>query len=203
MALARSHFSAGRLEEATEEYVWLWNHMVEYQPAAYGVRHSFLVYELQRLVATHRPARERFTTIRDAVAPRDEGAPDPKALTDWLCLNIVLVQEAESLHWYERVVRSSALDQRIAWLLETFILPILLREERWAEAGALYSKPLARIAQARLMRMAEWRTAAGHLVRALRAAGRLEEAVAVAAEARSLDGSAKLDAVLVEVERVD
>jgi len=118
-ALARGHRSAGRLDEATEEYAWLWKHMVEYDPATYGVRHTFLVKEIELLVAAHRPARERFTEIRGAVTPP------------------------------------------------------------------------------------ETRRAAGHLIKALRAAGRIEEAIAVTAEARSLDHSAALDAAIREAERTE
>lgn len=199
--LARAHLLAARLDEATDEYVWLWQHMVESDPAMYGVRHTFLVEELKRLVATHRPAMDAFLAIRAAVAPPEEGEPDHTALTDWLCLNAVLGREAESLAWYDRARVTVTFDGRMARLLESIILPILLREQRWGDAGELYTNPLARIPQLRLMRMQEWRAAVASLVRALRAARRFEEANAAEVAARDLDPSHELEAMLDEVRR--
>jgi len=38
MSLARALANAGKFDEATEEYAWLWQHMLEHEPAMLGVR---------------------------------------------------------------------------------------------------------------------------------------------------------------------
>lgn len=38
MELAAKLADAGRLDDATAEYVWLWEHMLEHDPALHGVR---------------------------------------------------------------------------------------------------------------------------------------------------------------------
>src|SRR4051812_12591822 len=43
MNAARALASAGKLDEATDAYVWLWEHMLEHEPAMLGVRASFML----------------------------------------------------------------------------------------------------------------------------------------------------------------
>ena len=44
-----------RLDDATEEYVWLWNNMVRVQPSMTGVQGSFLVGPSPPWWRTHPP----------------------------------------------------------------------------------------------------------------------------------------------------
>jgi hypothetical protein len=125
---------------------------------------------------------------------------------EWTGLNRVLGEHARTLAWYD--ARPATTRDRLRPLLERDVLPLLLEAERWADAGALYSDPLAELDRAawtlrhtmtypfpahviERTRKRVYRTAA-HLVRALRAAGRAQEADAVAVRARELDPSAEM-----------
>ncbi len=84
---------AGEFETATGHYLWLWEHMLEHQPAMYGVRLSFMAGEIEELVAAHEPARRAFTLKRDALGERLEDDPTPRdqeILVDWVALNQIL-----------------------------------------------------------------------------------------------------------------
>lgn len=60
MNLARALANAGKLDEATEAYAWLWEHMLEHEAAMFGVRASFVLAE----IVDHRSCR-RCPTRRD------------------------------------------------------------------------------------------------------------------------------------------
>ena len=78
MDLAKELRRAGRYEEATAEHVWLWEHMLEHEPALYGVRMSFFAGDLQRLVNDHAPARAAIEQLRDRAAPAASGPIEMK-----------------------------------------------------------------------------------------------------------------------------
>jgi len=88
MQLARALASAGKLDEATDAYSWLGEHMLEHEPAMVGVRFSFMLAEIGDLVARHPPARAKFATLRDAAAPQPESAS--ASFDDWVALNQAL-----------------------------------------------------------------------------------------------------------------
>ncbi|GJM20537.1 MAG: hypothetical protein DHS20C15_04520 [Planctomycetota bacterium] len=71
----------GRVEEAFEAYVWLWQEGALYEPGYRGVRRSYLASELAKLVQVHPPAREAFYTILDRTEERLRS--DDVAETDW------------------------------------------------------------------------------------------------------------------------
>ncbi|MBS2026714.1 MAG: thioredoxin family protein [Deltaproteobacteria bacterium] len=218
MALAQMLVSANQLDEATKEYLWLWEHMLEHEPAMKGVRRSFLVMELYDLAAKHPPAREALARVRDAVAPRERTALRAEGLADWFSLNDALGERSRGLEWFDATRPKAGDDKLLAWLLESQVVPMLIEANRWADAGALFAQPLKTLEEAvALLNQADHmpsdtppgfrefatknlREVAGQLVRALRAAHRDEEAKAVAAEARKLDDSAEMSAALGDAE---
>jgi thioredoxin 2 len=222
MAMARCLVESNRLEEATDLYVWLWEHMLEHDRSMYGVRLSFFVGALQDLFGRHPPARERFDRLRTASAPPAKGAPPPDALVDWFALNEALGEKEASLAWFDSVRADLLPDDRLARLLQRSVGDLLVAANRWQDVAALYPQPLATLAEAGRLRQETMglavngpselgeeirafadgtlRQTAFRLVRALRAAGRVDEARAVAEEARKLDGSREMDASLLSVE---
>jgi thioredoxin 1 len=223
MSLARSMMHAGRFEDATTEYLWLWEHMLEHEPAMVGVRHSFLVRELQQVVSEHAPARDAFARLREVAAPPAAGQPNHATLMDWFSLNDILGEASAGLVWFDAAREHLQLDDRLAKLLETRIAPMLIQAGRWADVGSLYPRPLATLASAAAILvqsgmqlpagappgMAEQfkayavtnlRDTAQQVARALTAAGRLEEAVAVRVEAQRLDASPEMSTALKAVE---
>lgn len=200
----------GENEEATTQYLWLWNHMLEKDPNLAGVRHSFLAGALEGLFAEHPPARVSFSEIRDAGAPSLD-AIDSGRLADWLTLNSALGEQNVTLAWYdanvERILGDADLRRTVAY--ET--IPTLVAAERWADVGRIYDDPVAEVRKMVALReemleqiagdpgvSAEMagqlkqfsgmhlRNAASEVLKALRAAGRTDDANAVVDAARGL-----------------
>jgi thiol-disulfide isomerase/thioredoxin len=212
MQLANELLLRSRLDEAATEYLWLWEHSLEVDPNFFGVRLSFLVGELEVLLARHPPAAQAFARLRDAAEAR---LPEDAALEDWLALNELLDDRERILTWFDRVRDSPPPRlQRNRRLID-----LLQREGRWADLGRLIREPLAALESEHLVleqalksplaelnpAAADYMTAflrqrmqeqAGNLCRALRTAGRLEDAQATAAQARKLDPSPQMEAAL-------
>ena len=214
MRLGHELMLRGLFDEATRELAWLWEHSLEVDPEFAGVRASFLASELGMLVATHPPAREQFSRLRDAAEQR---LPDKLALLDWIGLCQVLGDEPRILAWFDRVKASPP--PGLALHSDPRILEILERHERWADLGRLVPDPAAMLreehdtlvemtrqlppgAPAEMMAQAasylheNLRRRAASLCRAMRAAGRAQEATATEAQARALDPSPEMDAAL-------
>lgn len=212
--LASALVLRGKFEEAQKEFLWLWQRAVEVEPEWVGVKYSYLLRELQMLVAQHAPSREAFAKLRDDAAPRVAG--DKAALTDFLALNSVLGDEDRTLAWWDGVKNAPPEGvERAAHLLE-----LLEEKERWADIGRLVRDPVGELRQEGDMlrevmeqappaempkEMAEQlraymqqrlRVRAEVLCRSARAAGRTADALAVVAEARRLDGSKEMEEAL-------
>jgi hypothetical protein len=102
MQLARALASAGKVDEATDAYVWLWEHMLEHEPAMFGVRASFMLAEIGDLCSRHASARAKFAALRDAALPRSQEALDSDSdpLMDWMLLNQALGEQERTLEWF-------------------------------------------------------------------------------------------------------
>ncbi len=210
MKLARELVHRARFSEALPELQWLWEHAVEVQPSWVGVRYSFLLHELSVLVSNDEAAWRVFGRLRDeAEVGQGEAARD-----DFLALNEVLGDPDRTLTWWERV-RS-----RPPPGLERNHQLVSLLEEKglWADLGALITQPLVELRhehqltresleappdvpqesleQLKQFIQESFRERAVALWRAMRAAGREPEAVAVAAEARRLDASDEMEEAL-------
>lgn len=103
---ARDMLHGEKYDEATEAYVDLWEHMLEEQPAYYGVRLSFMVEEMKMLVEAHEPALEAFKAIRDRNEQElKSGNLDWSVLTDWVHLNGVIGDTDATMAWVERIAK--------------------------------------------------------------------------------------------------
>lgn len=219
LSLARVLLRAGLLQEATVHYTWIWENMLSLEPTSVGVRHSVLLAEIHELTRQYEPARAAFANLRRAVAPAAEGQPDVKTLADWLSLNNALGDSAASLAWFDSMNGKLVFTDRLAKLLELTLLAHLVREARWADVAALFPKPVATLQRlAEMVRYADrelptaaapavaqqvkadathrLRQMAGILTRALVAADRKDELVALRAEATKLDPSPQMAAAL-------
>lgn len=146
LRLAGDLLMAERLDEATEEYVWLWENMVRVQPSMAGVRGSFTAGEIARLVAEHDGARERFTALRDAAGERMKEDPGAhRWLDDWIVLNEVLGDEAATLEWWDRI-KDSPGNEQIVSRVDFRLVDLLERNDRWADMGRLVRQPMRELA---------------------------------------------------------
>lgn len=212
MRLADALMMRGLPAEALREYLWLWQHGAEADPAWIGVRQSFLLREIEALVAQSREAGEAFARLRDAAG---ESLGEAALRADFLALNEVLGESGRSLAWWDSVKHAplAGLEN------DPHLLSLLEREGRWADLGRLVRDPVAALrreaeidqesrehlppempeefaAQLQAFMAQHLRERAAALLRAMRAAGRDSEAEAVAAQARKLDGSREMEEAL-------
>jgi hypothetical protein len=208
---AKSLLDEQRYDEATEEFLWLWNNMERVDPGMSGVRVSFMAGEIERLVAEHPRARPRFKELRDRAASAADASPaaaEPR--TDWAVLNKVLGDDDMTIAWFDKV-KNDPTQAPVVERLSVFLEQELQARGRWADIGRLIGDPIAklelhhsvvrhtdmpmmrrRFGDEAFTRMREttltlFRRSVTELVRSLRAAGRHDDAAAVRAKALNLD----------------
>ncbi|MBX3388545.1 MAG: thioredoxin family protein [Phycisphaeraceae bacterium] len=137
--------TSGKPDEATEEYVWLWEHMLEYEPSMAGVRGSYMASDMANLAARHAPAKAAFTKLRDQA---DEALKAGNASTsgrdDWIVLNEIVGDEDRTLAWFDAVKNTPeapAQFERSAFR----IFDLLVTRDRLADIPLLYPSPLQTI----------------------------------------------------------
>lgn len=123
-------------ERATAEFVWLWNHMLEHEPAMSGVRLSFMASYMQDLARKSEHARDAFTTLRDGLTERLEGEHASREdLTDWLVLcTKVLGDDAAVRAWVDRIWERPTGPQTlrsVGHLMDRW----LIEQGEWVKAG--------------------------------------------------------------------
>jgi thiol-disulfide isomerase/thioredoxin len=221
MEWAQKLVEANMLDEATEVYVWLWQHMVEHDPNMSGVRHSFFMLEFGDFLRAHAPARGTFSRLRDDCEPPTDCPPSfADVLADWFTLNHALDENWKGLKWFDKPRDRSRPSDNVQYVLEHDLVPLLIEQSRWRDIGLLFEKPLKHLAHAERQRVEtlrldssrdevpgltdslkafmgdEVRKTAAMLVRALRAAGRHDDAKAVSQEALRIDPSEEMRAAL-------
>jgi thiol-disulfide isomerase/thioredoxin len=144
---ARMLVGAGRLDDATAEYLWMWTHARSQAPMFAPALHG--------LVDTHPPARAAIARLRDDLAP--VAAPTLEDLRDWLFLNEILGEARRSLQWFEDCYGSLANQREVSGIVEAMIGPLLIGAYRWRSAQALYGKRLWRMPVRQLVRT--WKAA--------------------------------------------
>jgi hypothetical protein len=217
-ARARKLLHDGAFDEATTEFVWLWQHMLEHDMAMVGVRLSFMASLLTTLTAKHPPARERFTALRDSLGILVEaGSSSWMQLQDWAVLSKVLGETDRVVEWFDRQGAGYDLASQSARVMTNQLVPLLQAKGRWADIGRLYSEPLQLVQQQYKMVTDIPRLTAGQpesaaeisrsieqhflsrvaeLYAALRAAGREADSQVVLDEARRLMPGDALEAAV-------
>ena len=214
--LADRLLHAGRLDEATAHYLWLWDNIAKVEPGMSGVRVSFMASSIERLVGAYPPARLRFTEVRDrAGAAADADPTGGWRRFDWVVLNEILGEQDATLVWFDAVKHGAAAAPIIEKVAQRLI-PLLTRHKRWADIGRVYADPVAELVrehelmnvavpdwvdpevmtQVSAMMAVRFRENAALLFQALRAAGRGDEARAIEREASRLDPSDEMRTAL-------
>jgi hypothetical protein len=207
-ALARALLASRRFAEATDEYEWLWLHVLEHEPAMVGVRGSYMLIDLGELVRDHPPARERFTEPRDARAPNEPEDADPERVVEWIDLCQALGDRERVLAWFDGHAEGITRLWRGAHGVKVRFSRLLREAGRWAALGGVFAEPAVEEVRAEHDRLETTRTREfpppmanrrpqliAHLEDSARtngavmfvalvAAGRLEDARQVAAELR-------------------
>jgi hypothetical protein len=143
---------AGRLEEATSEYVWFWKHGRLLVPSYFVPMSTF---EQRRAVRGHAAIHTALAQIRDELVPAP--APSLQNLRDWLVLNDILGEARRSLQWFDEGYRSLVNKHEVSDVVQELIGPLLIGAHRWRDARALYGKELWRMPVRDLVR--SWKDA--------------------------------------------
>jgi thioredoxin 1 len=142
-ALARTLAQTRRFEEATDEYIWLWQHVTEHEPAMVGVRGSYMLGEIGRLVQDHPPARTRFVALRDALGSSAPATTTGDAVSDWIALTLTLGEEERVLAWFDSNRELLGEHPELEWVLRRRLVPLLTERNRWADVSGIFRDPLA------------------------------------------------------------
>jgi thioredoxin 1 len=191
----------GLYDEALTHLERCWLEGVKLRPEWVGVRYSYLVEELKQLAQASPPARLRIGQWRDD-AERLLPGVDP--FREWTALNDVLGDEQRVLEWFDRTKHALPADLKGHRALAR----MLLRHERWEDYGRLLEAPVAefvelhanfqlhdppadapkeQVEQMRAMLANSLREHARSMHKALKAAGRADEALQLETKAVELD----------------
>jgi hypothetical protein len=208
-ARAQKLAETGQFEEPTVVCERIWQ---DHSLAAAGVQSTALIDQIGKLSRKYPPARERFAKLRDASAPGEN--PTAEQLGDWMALNDALDENALTLAWFDKAPEKIRANKAYAHLLERNLIPLLIAADRWSDAGKVYQDPVGSLHAepgfAKGPGILTWTmrhltngiqtdrhsVAVGTMLRALRAAGRSEDAAKVAAEAHQLDPSPEMEQAL-------
>jgi len=221
MQVAQSLAQSGQFEKAAEEFVWLWQHMLEHDPAMTGVRLSFMANDMQALAKKSPVAKAKFTELRDQTG---ELLKKPKVsgtdLSDWLILNTIIEDQKATLDWFDGV-KNQAKWTPLLTRQARILTPLLIEQSRWADIALLYPDPIAHIEQEfefqkmipkheapegldeqtrkmiEEMPMSSFRKTSANLYASLLTAPREKEANALADRARVLDKSTAMTQALI------
>lgn len=151
--LAQKLLEDREFAKALDEFLTLWEDMRG--TSFTGVRGSFMVGQLVTLVDQHKPAKERFTAMRDKLGAKVKVVGVSRDdLDDWIILNEVLSDEDATIAWFEAVKADKARKQEID-SVGFRIEHLLEQRERWADLGALLTDPVGRFQQSvEMMEMA-------------------------------------------------
>lgn len=215
--LARDLAQAKKLDEATSEYVWLWDNIVKLEPGMVGVRVSFMAGDMEHLAAKHAPAKAAFTKLRDATAAKFESdTKRPRAeLDDWIVLNRIIGSENDTLAWFDKIKTTPEAEELLKYV-SRHLDELLLQNDRWADLGKTYRDPVGSMKRNAEMRRIPpgipedqkadfertqkqlFQRNSGKVYAALLAAGRDKDAAELADEAIKLDDSAEMKIAMVQ-----
>jgi len=204
----------GKFTEAADEFAWLWQHMLEHDPAMLGVRTSFMAGSMTELAAKSPEAKQKFIALRDQTAVRLKAPEvDREAVKDFAVLNTVVGEPQRTVAWFRTVKDDPRWRPAITQLTMTddSLETSLADGGHWAEIASLYEDPAKVIemwhqialevpgpraetkpGQDPAMQDVAAQTLhrrAGRMYAGLLAAGREEDAKKFAARAREIDDS--------------
>ena len=127
----------GRVEDALSEYLWCFDHGLEYGPAFTGVRLSFLLSRIVQLGRTHPAALDELRKRRDAAAKDIEARrADFNLAMGFTALNTNLREPQQTLALFDRIKADKSQPAMIRDFLLGQAIDQLLEAKRYAEVIA-------------------------------------------------------------------
>lgn len=191
----------GRHDEALEQFERCWRDGAKLRPEWVGVRHSFLAQELKRSAQGRPASKAKIAAWRDDA---ERGLPNADSFQDWVTLNDVLGEAARVLEWFDRSKPTLPPELKRHHAL----IQLLKVNQRWEDYGRLIEGPVAELVElhtrftgevappeAPKEQVEEMRSMLANMLRdhvramhkALKAAGRADEALQLEAKAVELD----------------
>ena len=144
MELARTLASNKKFDLATEEFLWLWEHMLQHSNSYSGVRLSFMASDMTKLAEQYEPAKVAFTKLRDAARQKvDAGSKNRDVILDWFVLCEIVGDEDAILAWFDKA-KEEKKSAGVISALDYKLFDLLVENKRWADAGLLYKDPVAK-----------------------------------------------------------
>ena len=144
MELARTLASNKKFDLATEEFLWLWEHMLEHEQGYSGVRLSFMASDMTKLAEQYEPAKVAFIKLRDAARQKmDAGSKNRDVILDWFVLCEIVGDEDAILAWFDKA-KDENKSAAVISALDYKLFDLLVEHKRWADAGLLYKNPVAK-----------------------------------------------------------
>ena len=137
---------AGKYPEALAEYLWCFDHGLEYQPAYTGVRVSFLLSSIVELGKNHPPALAALKERRDkaqALLLSNEGTTD--TARDLAALNGTLLTPENTVATFDQLRNEHRLKPEVRAALLRDVAETLVDAKRWKD---LAEDPEAAVQQA-------------------------------------------------------
>lgn len=144
MDLARTLASNKKFDLATEEFLWLWQHMLEHNQGYSGVRVSFMASDMTKLAEQYEPAKVAFTKLRDAARQKmDAGSKNRDVTLDWFVLCEIVGDKDAILAWFDKA-KDEKKNAAVISALDYKLFDLLIEHKRWADAGLLNEDPVAK-----------------------------------------------------------
>lgn len=146
-ALAQKLQRAGDLDGALQHYLWLWDHGLQHNESAAGVRLSFFLGKLVGFAKQHPPAMAALQQRLDALITKVGGGnTDFKLVSDLTALAEALDAEDRLVACYEQVPAEKWRRERVAHRVMTeAIVGPLVTQRRFADVAKIVPDPVARL----------------------------------------------------------
>jgi len=133
MQLGEALLESKKYAEATEQFDWLWTNYEKDNAAFADVSHGKLAPSIGELSAVYKPARIRFSKLRDESEKQSRG--------DWIILNEILGDEQRTIDWFEHAKDDPSQQGEI--LKQRHKLETLFEQKhRWKEIAMVTPTPL-------------------------------------------------------------
>ncbi len=143
LRLARTCVEASRFDDATGDYVWLWERMGSGDAVQRGARRGLVADEMTDLALRFGGARSAFRKVRDRLETRlKAGEADLDELEDWIVLNRVVREPERTEAWVLRV-RGTEEGRATLHAVAGRVFPLLVERGEWSAAGDVYADGVA------------------------------------------------------------
>lgn len=140
--LASALFESKAFDEATAHYLWLWRHGRDRDEVWASDGFDYLWEELILLVDEREAAKGAIRELRDETAGRLKQNVTWRDFDDWIALNDILGDTAETVGWFDRVKNIESSAEAIERHADTLEYA-LIEQGRWSELLRLYPDPVA------------------------------------------------------------